>query len=92
MIRFCELAVDASGRIQDYCLRMPDHRRKAVEAFQGLKFDTFAAGDSYNDLSMIDAADNKALFCPPQRLIDERSDLSVAHSHADLKALISNIL
>lgn len=90
---FChELAVDAGGRIQDYCLRMPDHKRKAVEAFQGLKFDTFAAGDSYNDLSMIDAADNKALFCPPQRLIDERSDLSVAHSHAELKALISNIL
>lgn len=90
---FChELAVDTEGYIEDYCLRMPDHKRKAVEAFQGLKFETFAAGDSYNDLSMIDAADNKALFCPPQRLIDERPDLSVAHSHAELKALIANIL
>ena len=41
---FClELAVDAGSRIQDYCLRMPDHKRKAVEAFQGLKFDTLCS-------------------------------------------------
>jgi len=90
---FChDLVIDDSGRIADYKLRLPDHKRKAVEAFKALNFETFAAGDSYNDLSMIDVADNKSLFCPPERLIQERPDLSVAQTHPELKAIISKIL
>jgi phosphoserine/homoserine phosphotransferase len=90
---FChELAVSDSGQITDYCLRMKDHKRKAVEAFKSLNFETFAAGDSYNDLSMIECADHKALFCPPERLIQERPDLSVASNHLELRAFIEKIL
>jgi len=90
---FChELAVSNSGQITDYCLRMKDHKRKAVEAFKSLNFETFAAGDSYNDLSMIECADHKALFCPPERLIKERPDLSVASNHLELRAFIEKIL
>ncbi|WP_269524366.1 bifunctional phosphoserine phosphatase/homoserine phosphotransferase ThrH [Coraliomargarita parva] len=90
---FChDLVIDESGRIADYQLRLKDHKRKAVEAFKALNFATFAAGDSYNDLSMIDTADNKALFCPPQRLIDERPDLKVATTHGELREIISSIL
>lgn len=90
---FChDLVIDDSGRIADYRLRLKDHKRKAVEAFRALNFDTFAAGDSYNDLSMIDTADNKCLFRPPQRLIDERPDLAVAKDHAQLREIISKVL
>lgn len=90
---FChDLVIDEAGRIADYRLRLKDHKRKAVEAFKALNFDTFAAGDSYNDLSMIDAADNKCLFRPPQRLVDERPDLAVANDHTELQSIISNIL
>ena len=90
---FChELAVSDSGQITDYCLRMKDHKRKAVEAFKSLNFETFAAGDSYNDLSMIECADHKALFCPPERLIKERPALSVASNHLELRAFIEKIL
>ena len=90
---FChELAVSDSGQITDYCLRMKDHKRKAVEAFKNLNFETFAAGDSYNDLSMIESAHHKALFCPPDRLIEERPDLSVAKNHLELRAFIEKIL
>ena len=90
---FChELAVSDSGQITNYCLRMKDHKRKAVEAFKSLNFETFAAGDSYNDLSMIECADHKALFCPPERLIKERPDLSVASNHLELRAFIEKIL
>ena len=90
---FChELAVSDSGQIADYCLRMKDHKRKAVEAFKSLNFETFAAGDSYNDLSMIECADHKALFCPPDRLIEERPDLFVAKNHLELRAFIEKIL
>ena len=90
---FChDLVIDESGRIADYTLRMKDHKRKAVEAFKALKFDTFAAGDSYNDLSMIDVADNRALFCPPEQLTIERPELPVAHTHAELRQIIEGIL
>ena len=87
---FChDLVIDASGRIADYKLRLPDHKRKAVEAFQALNFSTIAAGDSYNDLSLIDAADSGLLFCPPERLTLERPELSVARDHQQLRAIIA---
>lgn len=90
---FChDLVIDDDGRIADYKLRLTDHKRKAVEAFKALNFDTFAAGDSYNDLTMIDSADNKCLFRPPQRLIDERSDLAVATDHKELQSIIASHL
>jgi phosphoserine/homoserine phosphotransferase len=90
---FCHnLSVDDNGMIADYCLRLKDHKRKAVEAFKALNFKTFAAGDSYNDLSMIEVAEHKALFCPPERLIKERPDLDVALTHADLRSFIQQIL
>ena len=90
---FCHnLSVNNNGLIDDYCLRLKDHKRKAVEAFKALNFRTFAAGDSYNDLSMIEVAEHKALFCPPKQLIKERPDLEVALTHEALKSLIQNIL
>ena len=90
---FChDLVIDETGRIADYRLRLKDHKRKAVDAFKALNFETFAAGDSYNDLTMIDTADNKCLFRPPPRLIDERPDLAVATDHSELQAIITKIL
>ncbi|HAV14174.1 MAG TPA: bifunctional phosphoserine phosphatase/homoserine phosphotransferase ThrH [Opitutae bacterium] len=90
---FChDLVIDETGRIADYRLRLTDHKRKAVEAFQALNFTAFAAGDSYNDLSMINCADHQALYCPPERLIKERPDLSVATNHDELRAIIEEIL
>ena len=86
---FChDLVIDDDGRIADYRLRLPDHKRKAVAAFKELNFSTFAAGDSYNDLTMIDEADNRSLFRPPERLIAERPELPVARDHAELQAII----
>ena len=90
---FChELIIDDSNRIADYQLRIEDHKRKAVEAFKALHFSTFAAGDSYNDLSMIDVADHKSLFCPPERLTLERPELPVASNHNELRAIIEACL
>ena len=90
---FChDLVVDNTGRIADYTLRLADHKRKAVEAFKALNFTTFAAGDSYNDLSMIDVADDQALYCPPERLITERPDLPVARDHRELRKIIEGTL
>ncbi len=90
---FChELVVGTDQRIDDYKLRLKDHKRKAVEAFRSLNFKTIAAGDSYNDLSMIDCADKGILFCPPERLTKERPELPVAQNHAELQKMLAENL
>ncbi len=86
---FCHnLVVDDQQRIVDYRLRMKDQKREAVEALRRLNFRVLAAGDSYNDLSMIRAADHGFFFCPPDSMVREYPDYPVAHDHSQLKALL----
>ncbi len=63
---FChELLVDNNDRINGYRLRVVDSKRRAVEALKSIGFTVVAAGDSYNDTSMLGAADKGVLFrCP----------------------------
>ena len=90
---FCHsLKINNSGYIENYSLRIKDHKKKAVEYFKKLNFKTFAAGDSYNDLSMIDEADYGSLFCPPQNLISERPDLNVANTYAELQSILKDLI
>lgn len=58
------LKVDAEGRISGYHLRQKDPKRQAVKAFKALNFKTVAAGDSYNDTTMLEEADIGAFFRP----------------------------
>lgn len=86
---FCHrLEVDATGRIADYRLRMPDHKSKAVEAFRRLNFRTIAAGDSYNDIGMLKEADTGILFSPPQNVIDEFPQFQVTRNYQELRSAI----
>jgi phosphoserine/homoserine phosphotransferase len=87
---FChELNVDASGRILDYCLRQQDQKRRAVEALQGLNFRVIAGGDSWNDRSMLQAADHGILFRPPDGLREAEPDMPVTNNHDELREAIS---
>jgi phosphoserine/homoserine phosphotransferase len=84
---FCHrLESDANGRVVDYHLRQPDQKRRAVEAFHGLNFQVIAAGDSYNDTSMLSEADAGILFCPPDNVIAEFPQFPVTRSYDELKA------
>ena len=65
------LEIGKEGRIIDYHLRMKDHKREAVKAFKSLNYNVFAAGDSYNDISMLNESDSGFLFQAPQNVIDE---------------------
>jgi len=86
---FCHrLGVAEDGRITDYHLRMPDHKRAAVTAFRGLNFHTVAAGDSYNDTGMLAEADKGILFCPPQRVIDDFPQFPVTRDYVALRNAI----
>ncbi|WP_341728806.1 bifunctional phosphoserine phosphatase/homoserine phosphotransferase ThrH [Brooklawnia sp.] len=84
---FCHrLEVADDGRITGYKLRMPDQKRHAVEAFQGLNFSCIAAGDSYNDTSMLGQAEAGILFSAPQRVIDEFPQFESVTSYDGLRA------
>lgn len=83
---FChDLRIDQDGRIVDYQLRMPDQKRASVRAFQGVCFHTIAAGDSYNDTTMLGEADAGILFCPPQNVIDAFPQYPVTRTYEELR-------
>ena len=66
---FChDLEIDAEGRVANYRLRQPDQKRKAVAAFRSLNFRVIAAGDSYNDTTMLGEADTGFLFRSPDNV------------------------
>ena len=90
---FCNsLVVDPSGTITGYELRQKDGKRKAVEAFKSLNFRVFAAGDSFNDLSMIRAADSGSLFRAPANIISQCDDIGCVDAYGDLLAKVDGFL
>ncbi len=84
---FCNsLVIDAQGRVVDYRLRIRDGKRKAVMALKLLNFTVVAAGDSYNDTTMLDEADAGILFRPPDNVIRDFPQFPVTHTYAELRA------
>ncbi|MGE9297337.1 MAG: bifunctional phosphoserine phosphatase/homoserine phosphotransferase ThrH [Puniceicoccales bacterium] len=90
---FChELIVDPDGRITGYQLRQDNQKEKAVRALQGLNFEIIAAGDSYNDLTMLRSANRSVLFRPSEQFAQENSDLPVCTEHEEFKKLLISYL
>lgn len=90
---FChELEIDPAGRITGYRLRQQDQKRKAVEALRALNFRIIAAGDSYNDLTMIQAADHGIFFRPTEKMAAEYPMFPVVQTHGDLRCAIEACL
>lgn len=84
---FChDLEIDRAGRIVDYRLRMQDQKREAVRRLRELRFRIVAAGDSYNDTSMLAEADEGILFRPPRNVIEEFPQFPVTQSYDELRA------
>jgi phosphoserine/homoserine phosphotransferase len=84
---FCNsLEVDAAGRIAGYRLRIDDGKRRAVEALRAIAFRVVAAGDSYNDTSMLQAADAGILFRPPPNVVADFPQFPVTTTYDELRA------
>ena len=82
---FCHrLVTDDRGRITEYRLRQPDQKRRAVKAFHGLTYRVLAAGDSYNDTTMLAEADAGFLFRAPPNVIEEFPQFPALTSYDDL--------
>ena len=86
---FChELVVDEAGRVRDYRLRLRDQKRESVRAFRDLNFHTIAAGDSYNDTTMLAEAHAGILFRPPAKVSAEFPQFPVTANYDELRAEI----
>ena len=78
------LLIDETGRIEDWKIRYDDHKRKTVESLIEMNYQVIAAGDSYNDTSMLSAASAGILFRPPRNVIEEFPQFPVAMDYSEL--------
>ena len=89
---FChKLEVNEKGDITNYHLRQRDPKRQSVRAFQLLNYRVIAAGDSYNDTTMLTQAEAGILFKSPQNVIDEFPQFPAVHTYEELKQEILKV-
>jgi len=86
---FChKLVVQPDGAVTDYKIRQKDPKRMSVRALQSLNFRVFAAGDSYNDTTMLEEADAGFLFRSPANVIEEFPQYRVTNEYSELRRFI----
>jgi len=83
---FCHsLVVDDEGNITGYALRQKDAKKKVVQALRSLNYQVIAFGDSYNDISMLQEANDAILFNPPQNVVNDYPHFTVINDYKHLK-------
>ncbi len=80
-----KLTVDGNGKVTDYNIRQANPKRQSIVALKSLYYRTIAAGDSYNDTTMLAEADAGILFKAPQNVIEEFPQYPAVHTYDDLK-------
>jgi phosphoserine/homoserine phosphotransferase len=90
---FCNsLEVAGDGTVTGYTLRQQNGKKEAIMAFRSMKMRIFAAGDSYNDLAMIQEADAGCLFRAPEQIRKDFSHLACADTYEDFAAIIDKFI
>ncbi len=86
---FCHRLVVENDRIAGYTLRMADQKRHAVAALQSLNYKVIAAGDSFNDTSMLAQADHGFLFHAPENIVKQFPQFPALHDYPELLTRIT---
>lgn len=90
---FChQLEVDQCGRIVDYKLRQPNQKQHSVAALKSLHYKVIAAGDSFNDTTMLIEADKGFFFHSPESIQKQFPQFKAFEDYADLLAAIKGEL
>ena len=90
---FCNtLSVNGDGSISGYNLRQQDGKKKVAQALQTLNYEVIAIGDSYNDITMLQAADHAILYRPPDNVQEEYKDFPAVYNYAELKERLLQIM
>ncbi|MDZ7684356.1 MAG: bifunctional phosphoserine phosphatase/homoserine phosphotransferase ThrH [Gammaproteobacteria bacterium] len=86
---FCHrLEIAADGRVADYRIRQRDPKRASVKALKSLNFRIFAAGDSFNDTTMLEEAHAGFLFHAPANVIEAFPQYESTNEYSQLRRLI----
>lgn len=80
------LEVAGSGEITGYKLRIQNTKLSTVKALQSVGYDTIAAGDSFNDLAMIQASKAGFLFRSTEQIRKEHPELPAYETYGELLA------
>ena len=90
---FCnELVVAPDGEITGFKMRCEKSKLTTVRALQSMGFDTIAAGDSFNDLAMIEAGKAGFLFRTTEQIKKDYPHLEAFESYDDLLDAIKKVL
>src|SRR5438270_2013872 len=84
----CHRLVVENDRIVDYQLRIPEQKQRAVAAFKLLNYHVIAAGDSFNDTSMLSEAHIGILFRAPDNVQKQFSQFKAVETYNELMNLI----
>ncbi len=84
----CHRLVVEGDRIVGYRLRQHDQKRCAVRALRGLEYRVIAAGDSYNDTTMLAEADVGFLFRAPDNVVEQFPQFRALTTYDGLLAAI----
>ena len=86
---FCNtLEVAPSGEITGFRMRCPQSKLTTVKALQSCGFETIAAGDSFNDLGMIQASKAGFLFRTTEQIKKDYPQYPAYETFDDLLAAI----
>ncbi len=86
---FCNsLIADENGKITGFQMRCRQSKLSTVKALQSVGFETIAAGDSYNDLAMIQASKAGFLFRSTEKIRADHPELPAFEAYDDLKEAI----
>jgi phosphoserine/homoserine phosphotransferase len=80
-----KLESDKNGMLVNYHLRQVNPKRQAIVGFKSMYYRTIAAGDSYNDTTMLAEADAGILFHAPDNVIAEFPQFPAVHTFDELK-------
>ena len=75
-------------RITGYQIRITEQKQRTVAALKQLNYQVIAAGDSFNDTSMLMEADRGFLFCAPDNVKKQFSSLKAIETYDELMKLI----
>ena len=90
---FCNsLEVAPDGAITGFRMRCEKSKLTTVKALQSIGFDTVAAGDSFNDLGMIQASKAGFLFKSTEQIKADHPELPAYEEFGDLLAAIKAAL
>jgi phosphoserine/homoserine phosphotransferase len=90
---FCNtLNIAADGSIGGYNLRQPDGKKKVALALKTLNYKVIAIGDSYNDITMLKAADHAILYRPPQNVKKEYAEFPAVFNYTELKQRLLELI